>query len=68
MVVVRGLLVVSEGAGKRLQVLTLEGVPLQVMHFVTPLVGMCADEQRVWVCGQADDDAYQVHELQLRPC
>ena len=59
--VARGLLVVSERLGKRLQVLTLTGVPLQTMTFSgNGLFGLCADEERVWVCGWD-----QVHELMI---
>ena len=58
--VVRGLVVVSEE--KRLQVLTLKGVPLQVLTLGTSLRGLCADEKRVWV---ADRGADQVHALAL---
>ena len=62
--VVRGLLVVSEAGGKRLQVLTPKGVPLQVLGgFEGDLSGMCADEQRVWVADRNDN---QVHVLVRR--
>ena len=57
--VVRGLLVVLDG--ERLQVLTPEGVPLQVLTIGQNLGGLCADEQRVWV---ADGNA-QVHVLKF---
>ena len=60
--VVRGLLVVSEGGGKRLQVLTPKGVPLQVLPFGSWLRGLCADEQRVWV---ADSGENRVHALKI---
>ena len=57
--VARGLLVVSEYETKRLQVLTLTGVPLQTMTFPESLFGLCADEERVWVCGGSQ----ALHEL-----
>ena len=47
--VVRGLLVVSEFTGRRLQVLSPKGVPLQVLNFDGKLAGVTANEQRVWV-------------------
>ena len=47
--VLRGLLVVSEYRNKRVQVLTLKGVPLQVIKFADHPKGICADAQRVWV-------------------
>ena len=64
----RALLVVSEGLGERLQVLTLTGVPLQVMTFTRLLIGLCADEQRVWVSCPVRTKytgSHQVHELLL---
>ncbi len=64
--VVRGLLVVSDrdgnGDGKRLQVLTPKGVPLQVLTLGTSLRRLCADEQRVWV---ADYGLDVVHVLKV---
>ena len=56
----RGLLVVSERFGERVQVLSLEGVPFQVLNFNVELCGVCADEHRVWV---TDDDTHRVHAL-----
>lgn len=58
--VVRGALVVSEEAGERVQCLTLEGVPLQVITFASRLMGLCADHDRVWV---ADETECKVHVL-----
>ena len=52
----------SENGGKRLQVLTPKGVPLQVLKLGVVLRGMCADEQRVWV---ADFDTARVHALKI---
>ena len=46
--VARGMLVVSEWSGERLQVLTPKGVPLQVLTLHTCLNGVCSDDQRVW--------------------
>ena len=60
--IVRGLLVVSEISGGRVQVLTPKGVPLQVLKFDGDLYGICADEQHVWM---ADCDTHQVHVLQI---
>ena len=60
---------VSERVGERLQVLTLAGIPLQVMQFSIGLASVCADEQRVWVSthGGVGPDAHRVHELLLAP-
>ena len=60
--VVRGSLVVSEWAGGRLQVLTLDGVPLQVLPLLgSALAGMCVtSDGRVWV---ADGVKHAVHVL-----
>jgi hypothetical protein len=62
---VRGLLVVSEYRGTRLQVLTPKGVPLQVLTLGSCLGGLCADEpqQRVWAAGHGEHDV--VHALRL---
>ena len=60
--VVRGLLVVSEVRGKRLQVLTPKGVPLQVLTLGDGLRGMCTDGQRVWV---TDVGEHKVHVLKI---
>jgi hypothetical protein len=45
--VVRGLLVVAEYTGERLQVLTPKGVPLQVLTLADSLAGIYAGEERV---------------------
>ena len=46
----------------RVQVLTLEGVPLQVLPFDTSgLAGVCASGDRVWV---VDRTANKVHVLE----
>ena len=58
--VVRGLLVVSEYRGKRLQVLTPTGVPLQVVPLPSTSGVVCADHERVWVCHASTN---QVHVL-----
>ena len=58
--VARGRLVVSEE--RRLHVLTLKGVPLQVLAFGMSLRRLCADEQSVWV---VDAAASRVHTLAL---
>lgn len=47
--VVHGLLVVTESWGKRLQVLSPKGVPLQVLPFGGCPDGVCVDRERVWV-------------------
>ena len=59
--VVRGLLVVSEREGKRLQVLTPKGVPLQVIALGEPK-GLCADAQRVW----ATQGLHDVHAFKIK--
>ena len=62
--VVRGLLVVSED--RRLQVLTLKGVPLQVLKLGKGLRELCADEQRVWVADAGQPGhPMQVHALKI---
>ena len=61
--VVRGLLIVSGSA--RLQVLTLAGVPLQVVQFDSPLSSLSADEHRVLAAARVHEQ--QVHELLLLP-
>ena len=53
----RGRLVVSESAG-RVQVLSLQGLPLQVLSLDSTLTGLSAREGRVWV---ADRDGHKVH-------
>ena len=45
----RDMVVVSELAGKRVQLLTQRGVPLQVVNFGTSVGGLCADAERVLV-------------------
>jgi len=64
--IVRGLLVVSEAQGRRVQVLTLEGVPLQVLSLDSSglgLRGLCvATDGRVWV---VDKEASKVHVLEV---
>ena len=57
--VVRGLLVVSEGDGARLQVLM--GVELTGICAGAVPRGVCADEQRVWVTTSED----RVHVLKI---
>ena len=59
--VLRGVLVVSEYGGRRAQVLTLAGVPLQVLTFGSCLGGMCVSGERVWV---VDQGAHKVHVLE----
>ena len=56
----RDRLVVSERDAKRVQVLTLEGVPLQVLPDGESLTGRWADEERWW---GADAGALRVHVL-----
>ena len=48
-----GRLYVSELEGRRIQVLTLEGLPLQVLDSPDgePLYGLCVDANRVWCVG-----------------
>ena len=65
--VARELLIVSEARGRRLQVLTLAGVPLQVIPFDDYLRGVTADEGRVWVTGTHRGVRDRVHELLLPP-
>ena len=60
--IVRGLLVVTEPAAKRLQVLSPHGVPFQVLPFAFHPDGVCADEEHVWV---ADAYSKEVHEVGL---
>ena len=59
--VVRGLLVVSEFYGKRLQVLTPKGVPLQVLTLGENLRALSVHEQRLW----AVDVRARVHALKV---
>ena len=61
--VVRGLLVVAEDSGHRVQVLSLKGVPLQVVPLGGVLIGVCSDERQVWV---ADRVLNQLHVLKLQ--
>lgn len=56
----RSLLIVSEREGRRLQVLTLEGVPLQVLPLNSAVAGLCASDKRVWV---TDVHAHKVHTV-----
>ena len=63
-VVWRGLLLVSENEGRRVQVLTLDGVPLQVLPLDSELRGLCASGDRVWV---TDHGADKIHELAGKP-
>ena len=65
---VRGLLVVSDSMGKRVQVLTSKGVPLQVLNFNSRwdlLGGVCtsSNEDTVWV---ADFGSEVVRVLKLK--
>ena len=53
-----GKLYVSEARGRRIQVLTLEGKPLQVLPLsvdglgrLSQLGGLCVDDTRVWCLG-----------------
>ena len=61
-----GRLYVSERAGGRIQVLTLEGEPLQVLSPPDgdELGGMCVDGDRVWCLGPRDEKSH-VHLLEL---
>mmetsp|Transcript_15152 Transcript_15152/g.35888 ORF Transcript_15152/g.35888 Transcript_15152/m.35888 type:complete len:165 (-) Transcript_15152:269-763(-) len=60
----KGRLLVSEAGAGRVQMLTLQGAPLQVLRLPTAgkLYGMCVSGQRVFV---ADYERHQVHVLQL---
>ncbi len=60
----RGLLVVSERVGKRVQVLTPGGVPLQVVRLEWMPWGLCASGERLLV---TDYDAGKVHAMAVRP-
>ena len=63
-----GRLYVSEKTGRRIQVLTLEGEPLNVVASPDgqPLGGFCVDDDRLWVIGPrpCDDPSY-MHLLEL---
>ena len=63
---VRGLLVVSESAGRRLQVLTPEGVPLQTLPVAPMLGGVCATHDHERVCVTANR-VNAVHVLHVTP-
>jgi len=58
---VRDMLVVSEGAGRRVQVLTPEGVPLQVLPFDDDLSGISARDGRVWVASPYENGGFDEH-------
>jgi len=59
-----GRILVSEAGAGRVQMLTLQGAPLQVLRLPTAgkLYGMCVSGTRVFV---ADYERHQVHVLQL---
>ena len=59
--VVRGLLVVADARG--LQVLTQRGVPLQVLSLGGGLLGLCTNEQRLWVTGARTGEACRLHSF-----
>ena len=60
--VLRGVLVVSEYGGQRVQALTLAGVPLQVLTFGSWLGGLCVTSAGcVWVVDQGE---HKVHVLE----
>ena len=54
-----GRLIVSEDDGKRIQVLTLEGEPLQILKSPEKdeLGGLCVDGDRLWATGPTKDPA-----------
>ena len=58
------ILVVEKGAG-RVQVLTMQGAPLQVLPLpkAKQLYGMCVNGERVYV---ADYGGHEIHVLELR--
>lgn len=67
----RDRLVVSERDAKRVQVLTLEGVPLQVLPVDATLFGLCANDECVWLAvvnaaerSRAGDPEHRVHMFQ----
>ena len=65
--VARGMLVVSEQNG-RMQVLTVEGVPVQVLEldvFAGPM-GLCVDEEHQHACVTDPWAATNIHILRLR--
>mmetsp|Transcript_16514 Transcript_16514/g.42373 ORF Transcript_16514/g.42373 Transcript_16514/m.42373 type:complete len:358 (-) Transcript_16514:430-1503(-) len=61
----RGRLLVSEAGAKRVQVLTTEGAPLQVLPLPKAgrLYGMCVSNERAYI---ADYEQHQVHVLELK--
>ena len=61
----RGRLLVSEAGAKRVQVLTTQGVPLQVLPLPTAgrLYGMCVHGEHAYI---ADYEKHQVHILQFK--
>ena len=57
----RGLVIVAEFQGQRVQLLTPRGVPLQVLPSLgLRLTGVCCNDERVWV---TDFGAHVVHVL-----
>ena len=74
--VAEGCLVVSESAGKRVQVLTLHGVPLQVVHSLGGLRGVSWDGHSGLLAAAGFDDqcvvllrgdASKLRRLSLKP-
>ena len=62
-VIMRGLPVVAEAGGSRLQVLSPVGAPLQVMPFGSDVAGLCTDGQNLWV---TDASQHCVHVLKVK--
>jgi hypothetical protein len=64
------LLFVAEFAGKRVQVLTKDGEPLEVVPMPGPCTALCVDAFHVAVCegGKLDDngETHRVHLLNLK--